>query len=70
MYLASESTFSRILRAAGQNRHGGRAKVTHAKRAPQTHVATAPRQVWRWELTFLPAQVAGQWFYLHLILDL
>ena len=69
-YLASESTFSRILRAAGQNRHRGRAKAPHAKRAPQTHVATAPRQVWCWDLTFLPALVAGQWFYLYLILDL
>lgn len=69
-YLASESSFSRILRAAGQNRHRGRAKAPHAQRAPQTHVAAAPRQVWCWDLTFLPAQVAGQWFYLYLILDL
>ena len=69
-YLASESSFSRILRAAWQNRHRGRAKAPHAQRAPQTHVATAPRQVWCWDLTFLPAQVAGQWFYLYLILDL
>jgi putative transposase len=70
VYLASESTFSRVLRAAGQNRHRGRAKAPHAKRSPQTHVATAPRQVWCWDLTFLPAQVVGQWFYLYLILDL
>ena len=59
VYLASESTFSRVLRAAGQNRHRGRAKAPHAKRLPQTHVATAPRQVWCWDLTFLPAQVVG-----------
>ena len=70
VYLASESTFSRVLRAAGQNRHRGRARAPHAKRSPQTHVATAPRQVWCWDMTFLPAQVVGQWFYLYLILDL
>jgi len=26
--------------------------------------------VWCWDMTFLPATVAGQWFYLYLILDL
>lgn len=70
IYLASESTFSRVLRAAGQNAHRGRAKSPQAKRPAQTHVATAPRQVWCWDMTYLPAQVAGQWFYLYLILDL
>ena len=32
-------------------------------------VATAPRQVWAWDMTFLPTKVAGRWFYLDLILD-
>lgn len=69
-YLASESTFSRILREAGQNAHRGRAKRAQAKRTPQTHVATAPAQVWCWDMTYLPTQVMGRWFYLYLILDL
>jgi len=37
---------------------------------PTTHIATAPRQVWCWDMTYLPANVAGRWFYLYLILDL
>jgi transposase InsO family protein len=69
-YLASESTFSRILKDAGQNTHRGRAKSPQPKREPQTHVATAPGQVWCWDMTYLPTQVGGQWFYLYLILDL
>lgn len=69
-YLASESTFSRILREAGQNAHRGRAKRPQAKRTPQTHVASAPGQVWCWDMTYLPTQVMGRWFYLYLILDL
>lgn len=32
-------------------------------------MATAPRQLWCWDLTFLASQVLGQWFYLYLILD-
>ena len=32
-------------------------------------MATAPRQLWCWDLTFLASRVLGQWFYLYLILD-
>lgn len=37
---------------------------------PTTHIATAPRQVWCWDMTYLPALVLGRWFHLYLILDL
>jgi len=70
IYLASESTFSRVLKAHGQTTHRGRAKAPKSVRPPTTHVATAPRQVWCWDMTYLPAQVMGRWFYLYLILDL
>ena len=39
-----------------------------AGRRPRTW-ATAPRQLWAWDLTYLPTEVLGQWFYLYLILD-
>lgn len=70
IYLASESTFSRVLKAHGQIAHRGRAKAPKAVRPPTTHIATEPRQVWCWDMTYLPAQVMGRWFYLYLILDL
>jgi putative transposase len=69
-YLASESTFSRVLREHGQSAHRGRAKAPNTPRPPTTHIATAPRQVWCWDMTYLPARVQGRWFYLYLILDL
>ena len=70
VYLASESRFSRVLRAHGQSAHRGRAKAPKAVRPPTTHIATAPRQVWCWDMTYLPAKVLGRWFHLYLILDL
>ena len=70
VYLASESTFSRVLRAHGQTAHRGHAKAPKASRPPTTHIATEPRQVWCWDMTYLPAQVQGRWFHLYLILDL
>jgi transposase InsO family protein len=70
IYLASESSFARVLREQGQSSRRGRAKAPRANRPPTTHIATAPRQVWCWDMTFLPALVLGRWFHLYLILDL
>lgn len=68
-YIASESSFQRVLRAQGQTRHRGRAKAPGQTRPPSTHVATAPRELWSWDMTYLPTQVAGRWYFLYLILD-
>ena len=70
VYLASESTFVRVLREHGQSERRGRAKLPTASRPPSTHIATRPGQVWCWDMTYLPATVAGRWFHLYLILDL
>ena len=70
VYLASESTLARVPHAHGQTAHRGRAKAPRAKRPPTTHIATAARQVWCWDMTYLPATVVGRWFHLYLILDL
>jgi len=69
-YIASESSFHRVLRAHGQMNRRGRAKPPRRSRPPTTHIATGPGEVWCWDVTFLPATVKGQWFYLYLILDL
>ena len=70
VYLASESSFCRVLREHGQSCHRGRAKAPKASRPPTTHIATAARQVWCWDMTYLPATIMGRWFHLYLILDL
>jgi putative transposase len=70
IYIASESSFHRVLRAHGQMNHRGRAQPARTSRPPTTHIATRPGEVWCWDLTFLPAQTQGRWFYFYLILDL
>ena len=52
VYLASESTFARVLRAHGQTAHRGRAKAPRAKRPPTTHIASGVSQVWCWDMTY------------------
>jgi len=68
--VANGSRFHRLLRAYGQMKRRGRARPPRSSRPPTTHTATAPGQVWCWDITFLPALVKGHWFYLYLILDL
>jgi putative transposase len=70
IYIASESSFHRVLRAHGQMNRRGRARPPRTSRPPTTHVATRPGDVWCWDVTFLPAQIQGRWFYFYLILDL
>jgi len=69
-YIASEPSFHRVLRAHGQMRRRGRARPPRMPRPPSTHIARQPGNIWCWDVTFLPAQVQGRWFYLYLILDL
>ena len=69
-YVASVSTFHRVLRAEGQLARRGRTKAPQKTRPPTTHTAHGPNEVWCWDMTYLPAEVQGRWFFLYLILDL
>ena len=70
VYLGSESSMARVLREHGQSARRGRAKAPKTSRPPTTHIATAPGQVWCWDMSYLPANVMGRWFHLYLILDI
>lgn len=69
IYIASESTFYRILREKNMQHHRGRSKKPSVKPL-STHRANAPNQVWMWDITWLPGPAKGIYFYLYLILDL
>ena len=69
-YLASEASFYRILRAEGQQHHRGRARPPARRRPPASHRARGPREVWSWDITWMPGPIRGVFFYLYLILDI
>lgn len=69
MYIASESSFYRVLRAHGQAQRRGRARAPRKVSRPQALRATAPNQVWSWDITYLPSTVRGQFLRLYLVLD-
>jgi transposase InsO family protein len=68
VYVASESTFYRILRSDFQQHHRGRARKPMV-RPISTHRATGPNQLWSWDITWLPSSVKGQYFYWYMVLD-
>lgn len=70
VYLASESTIYRLLRQSGQLAHRTLDRPRRAVARPRALTATAPRQVLSWDITYLPAAVRGQFYYLYLFLDL
>lgn len=70
IYLASESSFYRILKQADQLHHRGRAKARQKHRVPTTHIANGPNQLWSWDISYMPASVRGSFYYLYLILDI
>ena len=69
IYLASESTFYRVLKAAGQGQRRGRSKRP-VRRPLTTHKADGPNQVWCWDITWLPTTVKGRFFYWYMMTDL
>lgn len=69
-YVASESTFYRVLKAANQLKHRGAGKPAKARGKPRALCATAPGELFSWDITYLPTQVMGIYFYLYLFLDI
>lgn len=67
-YIASESTFYRVLHEHQMQHRRGRAQRAARKNAT-THTATDPNQLWCWDITWLPGPAKGVYFYLYLILD-
>jgi putative transposase len=69
IYIASESTIYRILREEKMQNHRGRAEPPKHNR-PTSYSATAPNQVYMWDITYLNGPHKGMFFYLYLFTDL
>lgn len=68
-YIASESSFYRVMKKHNQQKHRGSAKVP-VKRKITTHCATNINQVWTWDITWLKTSVRGLYYKLYLMMDI
>ena len=67
-YVASESSFYRVLKTEQLLAHRGRATPAHRAR-PRAYAVTAPRTLFSWDITYLLSAVRGQYYYLYLFVD-
>jgi transposase InsO family protein len=69
VYIGSESSVYRVLKVENQLSHRQPSKPTRSIKKPRAFTATAPNQVYSWDITYLPTCVRGVFFYLYLVMD-
>jgi len=68
-YIASESSFYKILKAHHLLAHRGKSSPRiHQRPAPL--IATAPNEIWTWDITYIKSHITGKYFYLYLFMDI
>jgi putative transposase len=68
-YLGSQSTFYRLLRAAGETRERRRQAAHPAAVKPEL-LAGSPNRVWSWDITKLHGPQKWTYYHLYVILDI
>jgi putative transposase len=68
-YLCSPRTMYRLLEAEGEVRER-RNQLTHPRYQAPELLATAPNQVWSWDITKLRGAVKWTYYYLYVVLDI
>lgn len=68
-YIGSEPTIYRNLRAANQLRRRDGTRAPRKLHAPRELVATAPNQVWSWDITYLSSPIRGHHYRAYMVLD-
>ena len=69
VYLCSQSTMYRILRAHNMSRERRRV-ATHPPRVKPELVAHQPNDVWSWDITKLAGPMRGEFYQLYVMLDI
>ncbi len=69
VYIASESSFYRVLREENMCHQRRKGKTPEHRDVP-TLVANGPNEVWMWDITYLRGPIKGSFYYLYVISDL
>jgi putative transposase len=70
VYIASISSFYRVLKARNLVKHRGNTKPAHSHNKPPERKATGPNQVWCWDISWLKTDVRGVFLYAYVIIDI
>ena len=67
-FVASESSFYRVMKANQILNHRGKSKPRSTKPPTALH-AVRPNEVYSWDITYLLSALRGQYFYLYMFVD-
>lgn len=70
VYIASISSFYRVLRKKGLMFNRGNTKPGQSQSKPPEKTATGSNQVWCWDITWLSSKVRGLFYYAYVIIDI
>ncbi|WP_305801658.1 DDE-type integrase/transposase/recombinase, partial [Thiolapillus sp.] len=70
IYIASESSFYRIMKEADQLHHRGKDQAPRKVAKPAAYKAAGANEVWSWDITFLATTVTGLFYRLYLVMDI
>lgn len=70
IYMASASSFYRILREQKAITHRTESKEGTSRKKPDELKATKPNQIWMWDITWLKRDITGLYYYAYVIEDL
>ncbi len=68
-YIASESTFYRVMKAHNQLKHRGKGAAVQRKK-PRSLKATTANEIYSWDITYLLSSIKGQYYYLYMVMDI
>jgi putative transposase len=69
-YLASSRTFYRVLKEHKQLAHRNNARVARRRNKPPTRRAEKSNTVYCWDITWLPRNIGGLFYYAYIVIDL
>ena len=69
LYIASESSFYKVLNEKNLMEHRGKSKKKSHNR-PSPLVATRPNQIYSWDITYLRSCITGKFYYLYMFMDI
>ena len=69
-YIASESSFYRVLRRLNMVHHRGRSNARKNTSKPVCLVAMKANEVWSWDISYMATRVIGRHYYLYMIEDI
>jgi transposase InsO family protein len=68
-YIASESTFYRVMKEYNQLKHRGKETAAQRKK-PESLKATKANEIYSWDITYLLSPIKGQYYYLYMVMDI